>query len=153
MTVSTVGKYQIGDIAIDGFLSNHDEKNGALRGKNIVFTIEADGYKLCHLGDIGEACSPEILKNIGKVDVLLIPIGGTYTIDAKGAKKYVDAIAPQLVIPMHYRPTDGKLDIADEKEFLAFYNKVYSVCEDGIIDLENVFENKDRLVFMKRRKV
>ncbi|MBE7084916.1 MAG: MBL fold metallo-hydrolase [Clostridiales bacterium] len=151
--VSTAGKRQLGDIFIDGFVCNHDEKGGALRGKNIVFTISVDGYKICHLGDIGETCTTEILEKIGKVDVLMLPIGGTYTIDGKQAKEYVDNIAPKLTIPMHYKPLDGALDIADEKAFLSLYNKVYSVNEDGIIDLEKVFVGEESLVFMKRRKV
>ena len=149
--VDTVGSHQYKDVCIDGFICNHDEKGGVLRGKNIVFTIMADGYKICHLGDIGEACNQEITEKIGKVDVLLIPVGGTYTIDAKGAKDYVDKIAPKLVIPMHYKPIDGKLDIADEKEFLSLCNIKYPVCENGVLDLDKALERKERLVFMKRR--
>ena len=96
---------------------------GRLRGNNVIFKFDIDGIIFCHLGDLGEPCSTELLEKIGKVDVLLIPIGGTYTIDAAQAYEYAQKIAPKVVIPMHYKPLDGALDISSADEFLSFYNE------------------------------
>ena len=108
---------------IIGIESYHDPKKGALRGKNIIYKITIDDIVFCHLGDLGEAVYSEILEKIGKVDVLMIPIGGTYTIDAVQAKAYVDALQPKTVIPMHYRPSDGVLDIETADTFLKLFNE------------------------------
>ena len=108
---------------IVGIDSYHDEKQGALRGKNVIYKITIDGIIFCHLGDLGEAVSVEMVEKIGKVDVLLIPVGGTYTIDAEQAKAYVDALSPKTVIPMHYRPLDGILDIDSIEKFLKLFDE------------------------------
>ena len=110
-------------VQIKGIDSFHDPLLGALRGKNVIFKFALDGITFCHLGDLGEPCSEELLARIGKVDVLLIPVGGTYTIDATQAHEYVQKIAPKAVIPMHYKPSDGALDITSADEFLSFYDE------------------------------
>ncbi len=109
-------------VTITGIDSYHDGKQGVLRGNNIIFKINADGVTLCHMGDIGEEYSSALMKKIGEVDILLLPVGGTYTVDAQGAKRYVDGIQPKAVIPMHYRPKDGSLDIADCASFLKLFD-------------------------------
>ncbi len=119
--LTVIDNYRINGVEIYGVPCYHDPKKGALRGENIAFIIKMDGVTLCHLGDVGEECSPALVEKIGKVDILLIPVGGTYTVDAVGAKKYIDAIAPRAVLPMHYRPQDGSLDITGIQPFLALY--------------------------------
>lgn len=81
----------------------HDEQGGALRGENTVHILEAGGVSVAHLGDLGHQLTPEQLEEIGSVDGILIPVGGTYTVDAVGAKQVCDAVNPRWVIPMHYR--------------------------------------------------
>ena len=104
--------------------SFHDEVNGGKRGENHIFVIELGGLKVCHLGDLGEPLNNEICKKIGKIDILLIPVGGTYTIDAKMAEKYVNKINPGIVIPMHYKTSKSQIDIAEKREFLSYYSNV-----------------------------
>lgn len=113
-------------VEICGVDCYHDEKHGALRGKNIIFKFIMDGLTVCHMGDIGEAVSKELVESIGKVDVLLLPVGGTYTVDALGAKAYVDAISPKVVIPMHFKTEDGTIDITGVKPFLCLCEKGYT---------------------------
>lgn len=135
-------------VEIFGVDSFHDEKQGELRGKNVIFVFKMDGLTVCHLGDIGEKVSQSLVEKIGKVDVLLLPVGGTYTIDAFGAKEYADAIQPKIVIPMHYKPLDGRIDIADIQPFLRLVKGEYSfVCggeteinfgDTGIVYMERV---------------
>ena len=120
--LSKIGDTLYKDVRIVGVESYHDEKQGALRGKNIVFKYFIDGLVVCHLGDLGEDVTDGILSKIGSVDVLLLPVGGTYTIDAKQAKAYVEGIAPKIVIPMHFKPSDGKLDIDGVDVFLSQFS-------------------------------
>lgn len=81
----------------------HDDREGLVRGKNAVFLAEIDGWRFCHLGDLGHTLAPEQVKAIGEVDVLMIPVGGIYTINGADAKKVVEQIRPkEYVFPMHY---------------------------------------------------
>ncbi len=81
-----------------------------------------DGIDICHLGDLGEACSLDLIETILPVNVLLIPVGGNYTIDAEMAKEYVDRIMPEIVIPMHFRTKDSKIDIDKLDGFLNLFD-------------------------------
>lgn len=127
----------------------HDEKEGALRGENLAFIIKADGWTFCHLGDIGEPCSAALVKKIGKVDALFVPVGGTYTVDARGAKAYVDAIAPKIVFPMHHRPKDGSLDITDVAPFLSLYEEKEITRAQGEMELTKKTQG---VIYLERAK-
>ena len=81
----------------------HDDREGALRGPNDITVLESDGFKIVHMGDVGCMIDEDDLLKIKGCDVLMIPVGGFFTIDGKEAAKYVGKIAPKAVIPMHYR--------------------------------------------------
>ena len=81
----------------------HDEKEGALRGPNRIIALEAEGLKVVHMGDIGHLLERAQVEEIAGADLLMIPVGGYYTVDAAGAKAIVDQVAPKAVMPMHYR--------------------------------------------------
>ena len=154
VVISQSGEYRFKNLKITGINSWHDEKQGALRGPNVIFKIKIDGITICHLGDLGEPCREQILKQIGGVDVLLLPVGGTYTVNALAAKAYADGILPKKIIPMHYRPTDGKLDIATAEPFLSLYNQNDTV---KVLSGELVLDEKDlsegaRIIYMERVK-
>ncbi len=83
--------------------SFHDGQRGLLRGKNTITVLEAEGLRLAHLGDLGHALNEKQLAALGELDVLLLPVGGHYTIDDKQAAALVEALKPRLTIPMHYR--------------------------------------------------
>ncbi len=123
----------IGDgVEITSIKSFHDDCRGKKRGENIIFKFRMDGLDVCHLGDLGEACSTELLEMIIPVNVLLIPVGGNYTIDAAMAKEYVDRIMPDIVIPMHYRTKGCKLDIDKVDDFVdAFDGENIKIVEAG----------------------
>ena len=105
----------------------HDGEKGALRGENTVHIVDGEGLRIVHCGDLGHLLSEEQLAAIGKVDLLLIPVGGYYTIDAKEAKATVDAIAPRIVVPMHYRHGEfGLRPVGEVEDFLA-------LCDAGSI--------------------
>lgn len=151
--ISQIGAYAFEGVKIVGFETFHDNACGTLRGKNIVFTIEMDGLKICHLGDLGEDYREDIARKISDVDILLIPIGGTYTIDAMQAKKYVEGCKPRAVIPMHYRPTDGCLDITDSTPFLELFapDKVQKIL-DGCLDVQvKELDNLPLIMYIERK--
>ena len=119
-------------VEISSIKSFHDEVRGKKRGENIIFKFRMDGLDICHLGDLGEDCSSDLIEMILPVNVLLIPVGGTYTIDAAMAKEYVDRIMPDIVIPMHYRAKGCKLDIDKVDDFLdEFDGENVAIIEEG----------------------
>ncbi len=94
------GEYEVAGVSIIGISSFHDDKKGAERGKNTIYVIEMEGLRILHLGDLGHVL-PDT-KEIGNIDILMIPVGGTYTIDAKKAVEVYKQIGASIVIPMHY---------------------------------------------------
>ena len=120
--LDSIGAFEIDGVHIASLRSYHDRKQGAKRGENRVFTIGMDGVDICHLGDIGEECQISFVEALGSVNVLLIPVGGNYTIDAEEAKNYVDLIMPDIVIPMHYKTRDSDMDIDRLDDFLRLFD-------------------------------
>lgn len=116
------GAYDISGVHILARRTYHDSKNGASRGENLVFKFRMDGVDICHMGDIGEECNAMLVESLAPVNVLMIPVGGTYTIDAEQAKEFVDRIMPDVVIPMHYKTRDCAFDIARLNEFLDLFD-------------------------------
>lgn len=117
--INTPGEYEKQGIQIRGITSFHDKSGGKERGPNTIYVIKAEDMAVCHLGDFGqEKFEEHQLEEIGDVDILMVPIGGTYTIDYKEAVNVVSQIEPKIVIPMHYKIKDLKLDIAGPEKFL-----------------------------------
>ena len=103
--------------------TKHDGENGALRGDNTVHIFSLHGLRVAHLGDLGHLLTQDQLASIGQVDAVMIPIGGTYTLDPQEAKSVADAIDARVVIPMHYR--EGSKDYAvlrTAEEFTALFD-------------------------------
>lgn len=111
------GEYSAKGANIIGIASYHDEKNGEERGENTIFVLEVEDLRICHLGDLGTDLSEKQLEKINGVDILMIPIGGKYTIDGKKAVDIVKKIEPRIIIPMHYKIKGSTVDIDDEKIF------------------------------------
>lgn len=113
------GEYEIKGVAFVGTASWHDSKGGSERGKNTIFTFNIDGVSLCHLGDLGQESLTDVqVDEIGQVDVLLIPVGNVYTIDAATAAKVVAQLEPRIVVPMHYKDPDLKLELEPVENFI-----------------------------------
>ncbi len=148
--LTTLQPYAESGIEIYGIPSYHDEVQGAKRGENILFKMQIDGITLCHMGDIGEECTSSLVQRIGKVDVLFLPVGGTYTVDAAGAMRYAEKIQPKILLPMHYRPVDGALDIAGMEPFLALCKgKPVQEIEEGVLEIT---EDTQGIFYMHRVK-
>lgn len=96
------GEYEKQGVRITGISVFHDNKQGVERGKNVLYKIEIDDIAILHCGDLGHQLSDEVVEELGSIDILMIPVGGVYTIDAKGACEIVQHIEPSIIIPMHY---------------------------------------------------
>lgn len=101
--IDNPGEYDIKGVSIHGVESYHDDKEGKDRGKNIIYRMEIDNISVSHLGDLGHILDSQQLEVLVGTDILLIPVGGKYTLDAKKAVEVVSQIEPRIVIPMHYK--------------------------------------------------
>jgi len=116
--ISSAGEYDIQGVSIQGTESFHDEKSGSERGLNIIYRIEVDDISIAHLGDLGHVLDNKQLDVLAGTDILLIPVGGKYTIDAKKAAEVVSQIEPRIVIPMHYKVPGLTVDIDGVDKFI-----------------------------------
>lgn len=145
--------YDLPGVEINSVKSFHDASRGKKRGENVIFKFRMDGIDVCHLGDLGEACSPDLIETILPVNVLLIPVGGTYTIDAEMAKEYVDRIMPDIVIPMHYRTKDCKMDEIDKvDEFLNLFDgEIIEEPDESVLELSRSDLGEETKIIVLRR--
>ncbi len=116
--VKGTGTKTIKGISMKGIPTYHDPSKGSERGPNTIFTLKVDDIQLCHLGDLGHILSDKELAEIGVVDVLLIPVGGYFTIDPKEATRVAEQIKPKVVIPMHFKTEKCGFPIAPVEDFL-----------------------------------
>lgn len=113
------GEYDIKGVAITGVSTPHDKEGGAQRGKNTVYHINIDGVNIVHLGDIGDTLTQEQIEEIGSCDILMVPVGSVYTIDAKDASEIVSQLEPRIILPMHYGGLTGqKVELEPVENFL-----------------------------------
>ena len=112
------GNTEAKEIKFKGIPSYHDKVGGSQRGNNVIFCFEVDGVKVCHLGDLGHQLSDKQLAGLGQVDILLIPVGGFFTIDAAAATQVCDRIKPGVIIPMHFKNNECNYPIVGVGEFL-----------------------------------
>jgi L-ascorbate metabolism protein UlaG (beta-lactamase superfamily) len=105
-------------ISMKGISTYHDPSQGSERGSNTIFTLKIDNIQLCHLGDLGHLLSDKELAEIGPVDILLIPVGGFFTIDPKEATRVAEQIKPKILIPMHFKTAKCGFPIAPVEDFL-----------------------------------
>lgn len=101
--IKSPGEYEIGGTFITGISTFHDDKKGELKGKNTIYVIEMDGITLCHLGDLGHPLGPNLIEELGDVDILFLPVGEVSTIPVDTAVEIVRQLEPPIVIPMHYK--------------------------------------------------
>jgi L-ascorbate metabolism protein UlaG (beta-lactamase superfamily) len=125
--VKEPGEHTVMGITFTGVSTHHDRQGGAERGENTIFAFEADGVRVCHLGDLGHVLSEEDVLSIGNVDLLLIPVGGHFTIDADEATRVVEQLKPRLVIPMHYKTEALGFPIEGVDRFLQGKDRVRRV--------------------------
>lgn len=122
--VKQTGEFTIDDVQITGFDTFHDKRQGQERGRNIVFRIVTEGISLLHLGDLGHALAPETTARLGQIDVLMLPVGGRYTVDADEAFAIAESLQPRIIIPMHYKTPPCTIQVGPVEAFTMKYDRV-----------------------------
>ncbi|MBI2627239.1 MAG: MBL fold metallo-hydrolase [Parcubacteria group bacterium] len=119
MVIREPGEYERQGVFIKGIQSFHDAVQGKERGLNTIFRIETEEIRICHMGDFGQGkLDEEQIEAIGDIDILMIPVGGVYTIDGKQALEIVEQIEPKIVIPMHFKIPGLKIELNGAERFL-----------------------------------
>ncbi|MDD4625157.1 MAG: MBL fold metallo-hydrolase [Candidatus Paceibacterota bacterium] len=132
--INNPGEYDVEEAYIQGIPTWHDNSKGQERGRSIIYTIKTEDFKICHLGDLGQKeLSEKEVEEIGEVDILMIPIGGGPTIDAKDAAKVISQIEPKIAIPMHYSLPKLKIKLDELDLFLKVMGKKDIQPEDKLI--------------------
>jgi len=116
--IQNPGEYEKQGIAVRGIASFHDDKEGSERGPNTIYVVKAEEMTVCHLGDLGHKLSDQQIEDIGDIDILMIPVGGNYTIGAKEAVEVIGQIEPKIIIPMHYKITGLNVPIEGSEKFI-----------------------------------
>lgn len=140
MVFKKVGEYEVSGVVITGIKSFHDNSNGSERGVNTIFHLLFDNLDVVHLGDLGQnELSEEQLAVIGQTDILFVPIGSVYTINAKAASAIASQLEPKIIIPMHYKIEGLKFELEGVEGFL----KEMGV--ENITPQQKLSINKDKL--------
>lgn len=149
------GEYEISGISIFGIASFHDSSRGTKRGENTIYLITIDSLRLAHLGDLGHKLTEAELEEINGVDILLIPIGGTYTIDDNEAIEVIGQIEPRIIIPMHYKTPDMKPNFGIEitvDDFLKAIGEEANKAKDKLIISKEKLPEEREIVVLKRKR-
>jgi len=148
--IKTEGTFRIGDAEITAARRFHDEVQGKKRGATLIFTVRCEGMTLCHLGDIGEPLAALTRSGFSLTcDVMLIPVGGTYTLDAREAERYVRYFDPKIVIPMHYKTDDLRLDIAPPQKFVTAFSDRPLVHTNASIEIGRNMLTEKKIIWME----
>ena len=145
VNVMGTGLRNVKGVDVLGIDTFHDDVKGEKRGKNIVYRFVLEGIRFCHCGDLGHVLEPKQVERIGEIDILFIPVGGVFTIDASQAHRVIEILNPRIAIPMHYRM--GGLSIAvntldefiqdvDEDRVLRVGNEIDFSAEDMLPETE-----------------
>jgi L-ascorbate metabolism protein UlaG (beta-lactamase superfamily) len=145
--INKVGFFNECDITIQGLPSYHDKCKGAKRGENIIFVIEMDGYRFCHLGDVGHILDSKDIDLIGSIDVLFIPVGGNYTINGEEAAKIAKEIESKIVIPMHYKTPQLSFELEGVETFLTFMKNGDRISGNTLEITEGIVGNNNVKIF------
>ncbi|MGE5380378.1 MAG: MBL fold metallo-hydrolase [Methylocystaceae bacterium] len=121
------GKFNFKDINISGLPSFHDGEQGKTRGKNLIFRMEAQGLSIAHMGDLGDFPAPEVMEQLIGLDVLLIPVGGIFTIDADAAYELSGKLKPKMIIPMHFKTKDLTFKLDPVEKFILKFPRVQKI--------------------------
>lgn len=141
--IDHLGEYEVGGISVFGTKSFHDGESGTERGLNRIYVIVIDGIRVCHLGDLGHELDENMVKEIGDIDVLLLPVGGVYTINSKQAVAVAKALEPSFIVPMHYKTSAHDQEKFGELQELSDFIKEFGV--ENVEEIDKLKVERDRL--------
>jgi L-ascorbate metabolism protein UlaG (beta-lactamase superfamily) len=140
---------EIKGIKIKAVPSAHDDTSGSQRGNNLIFCFDVEGVNICHCGDLGHALTEAQVKAIGKVDVLMVPVGGFFTIDAGTAARVCDQLMPKIVIPMHFKTEKLGFPITGVDDFLKDKSNVTHAAGSEIEVKAGVLPSSTQIIVLK----
>ncbi|MBM4249012.1 MAG: MBL fold metallo-hydrolase [Euryarchaeota archaeon] len=144
------GRFAEGGLEVTGVPSFHDDVGGQKRGAIVLFAFKMEGVRFCHLGDLGSTLVEKELAELGEVDVLFVPVGDIFTIDAIRAWQVVRSVNPLVAIPMHYRTPGLSLSIKTVDAFIESADdrvEVVNVGNEMVFDREDLPEELSVWVF------
>ena len=148
--INEPGEYELKGVVIRGINSFRDKKQGEEKGLSTLFVIGAEGIRICHLGDLGQKeLTGEQLESLGDVDILLIPVGGIYTVDGEEAVKIINQIEPKIVIPMHYKIPNLTIKLQGVDNFLKEIGREKQIVERLVIKKKDLPKEEIRVIVMK----
>ncbi|MGJ8455777.1 MBL fold metallo-hydrolase [Pseudothermotoga sp. U03pept] len=145
--IKEAGFHEFRGAKITGIKTFHDSESGVKRGQNIVFVFEIEGFRLVHLGDLGHVLSQPQVDQLKPVDVLFLPVGGSFTIDPNEAKKVLDQLQPHVAIPMHFKTRYIKFDIAPVEEFTKLCENVKYI-GSNLLEFGAQIREQDRTIYV-----
>lgn len=119
--IDDAGVHHSNGFVVEGISSFHDDQQGSLRGRNIVYVFEVDKLKVAHMGDLGHQPTPAMIERLKGVDVMFMPVGGVFTLDGDQAAQAVNTLKPRVAIPMHYQTRHLNFRLTDEQPFLRHF--------------------------------
>lgn len=153
MVINGPGEYEVKGVSIIGLQTFHDDKKGQERGKNTIYLLEIDKLRIAHLGDLGHKLEEKTVEDLGTVDILMIPVGGVYTIGSTVASEVIRDIEPSIVIPMHYKSSGmdeksfGKLSTLDD--FLKEVGMTVEEMDKFSIKKSDFIDGESKVVVLK----
>ncbi|MFH1643500.1 MAG: MBL fold metallo-hydrolase [Patescibacteria group bacterium] len=147
------GEYEIKEVFVEGIEAFHDNERGKEKGKVTIYIIETEGIKVCHLSDLGQnELTADQVDAIGLVDILLIPIGGQYTISAKEAVKIMSQIEPKIIIPMHYALPNLKYKLDKLEDFLNILG-IKSIEPEAVLSIKkkDISEEEAKIIILSAK--
>ncbi|PRR80907.1 MBL fold metallo-hydrolase [Clostridium vincentii] len=146
--ITKCGNYNLNFVNLMGLSSFHDNNFGIKRGKNIIYTYTFDNMKICHLGHLGHIFDKEILKSLGDIDILFIPIGGHFTLDSNMAISLVRLINPKIIIPMYYKTYTSSYYLDCCTDFITSMDSIVNLNND-LLDTNNLDTTIPVTILMK----
>ena len=146
--INEVGTFDMNFLKIEGFSSFHDKCNGLKRGPNIIYIFKDDTYSLCHLGNLGHIPHSLVLEKLKNIDILLIPIGGHFTLNGFEAAKLCNLISPKYIIPMQYKTNRTSLYLDDPKNFIISMKHIKKLNSNILDTLDLDFNYKSECILL-----
>lgn len=135
-------------IDVKGIVANHDASGGSQRGKTTVYRFEVDSVAFCHMGDIGEIPDEKTLRWLMPLDVLMVPVGGVYTIDSKGADQLIGILNPRIVLPMHYKNEFVRYPLATVEPFIRGKGNVTRESSNTVVLSKSSLPSETRIIVL-----
>jgi L-ascorbate metabolism protein UlaG (beta-lactamase superfamily) len=145
--VDQAGTHHVAGLTIIGVNAFHDKSHGSERGPNVIYVVEGDGLRVAHLGDLGHELEDIQVEKMGKIDIMITPVGGHYTIDADQAYRNVERMNPSVIIPMHFKTPAINFPIAGVEGFLNKFPGHEDIGSNRVeINRKNIFGNRRIIV-------